>query len=316
MPTPIKGIHHITAVSGPPEENVRFYNADLGLRFTKKTVNFDDPFTYHLYYGNEGAEPGSSITFFPWQHVVQGAPSVGEATEVSYSVPSDSLDAWNERLQERGLKPGKVEQRFGLSELTLKDRDGMTIRLIEDPEAESMQTKGYGGLADDIAIRGFFSARLSLSHIGPTAELMEEFGWKRSAEESGLVRYESAPENRLGRFVDLVEEPSLQGRFGRGSIHHIAFRVESEEVQQEWREHLLKAGLDVSPVRDRVYFRSIYFREPGGILFELATDGPGFTVDEPMEDLGRELRLPPWYESHREQIESKLPNLNIDRSDS
>lgn len=309
MPETINGIHHITAVCGPARDNYAFYTEELGMRFTKRTVNFDDPFTYHLYYGNYDATPGSAITFFPWSNVVQGSPSAGEATVVSYAVPKDAIGYWKERLESRGHDLEGPVDLFGYQTLRLRDHDGMKLELSADPEVNDFSTKGYAGVPDQHAIRGFFGTTLSLPDIGRTAELLEEFGWKQDGEGANRTRYRSKPENGLGTVVDLIAEPGLAGRFGKGSVHHVAFRVPDDKAQIEWRETLITLGFDVSPVRNRQYFRSIYFREPGGVLFEFATDGPGFTVDEPLEELGSSLQIPPWYEEHRQQIEEKLPPL-------
>jgi glyoxalase family protein len=312
MSNAINGIHHITAVSGPPQENYEFYRNKLGLRFIKKTINFDDPFTYHLYYGNHHATPGSAITFFPWQHVVQGNPNKGEATVVQYTIPSGSLNWWKEHLNNQGIETGKKITRFGYPLITLKDNDGMLLELTEDSDPRLPETKGYGGVDDTHAIRGFFGATLSLADTGRTAELLTEMGWTFEGDENGHERYASDPETGLGKFVDLKSEPELNGRFGKGSIHHIAFRVPDDEAQAEWREKIMKMGFNVTPVQNRDYFRSIYFREHGGVLFEIATDIPGFDVDEPFEELGRNLKIPSWYEKHRDEIEARLPELKTD----
>ncbi len=308
----IKGLHHITAVSGPPQENFNFYRNTLGLRFIKKTINFDDPFTYHLYYGNYHATPGSAITFFPWQHVADGQPNTGEATRVQYAVPSDSLNFWQDRLQKLGVEVEKTEMKFGFQHLMFTDNDGMRVGLVGDPVIDNTETRGYGGVPDNDAIRGFFGTTLSLSDTGRTGELLREFGWKAEGEENGIERFSSEPDNHLGRYVDLVKEPGLNGRFGKGSIHHIAFRVPNDEVQEKWREKIRQMGFDITPVRNRDYFRSIYFREPGGVLFEIATDIPGFDADEPFDQLGQTLKIPTWYEKHRDEIESRLPELKTD----
>jgi len=309
MPSPIKGIHHITAVSGPPKVNYDFYTKVLGLRFTKKTINFDDPFTYHLYYGNYEATPGSSITFFPWQGVVQGSPNTGETTVTSYAVPKGSLDFWKEQFKKNSIDLLSDEPRLGDRLILFKDSEGMKNELVESDGIDEIKPNPADGFPAEFAIRGFYGATLSLTDTGKTAELMQEFGWKKKDKESGTTRFISDPENNLGSVIDLKKEPGLNGRFGRGSIHHIAFRVPDDNVQQEWREKLMKMGFSPTPVQNRQYFRSIYFREPGGVLFEIATDIPGFTKDEPLDSLGTELKLPPWYEKQRNEIERKLPDL-------
>jgi len=309
MSSVIKGLHHITAVSGPPQENYNFYRNILGLRFIKKTVNFDDPGTYHLYYGNYHATPGSSITFFPWQHVVNGAPNSGEAKIVDYAIPTESIPYWKARFDEHNIDYSDQNTLFGQEGLTLQDNDGMKIRLIEDQRVNHIETKEVANVKEEHGIRGFFGTTLSLDDTGRTAELLQEFGWNREGKENKIERFTSNPENNLGTVVDLKTEPDLNGRFGCGSIHHIAFRVPDDDVQAEWREKLKRMGFQVTPVQNRDYFRSIYFREPGGVLFEIATDIPGFTKDEPLEKLGEKLQLPVWYEKNREQIEAELPTL-------
>jgi len=316
MSKAINGIHHITAVSGPPQANYEFYRNILGLRFIKKTINFDDPFTYHLYYGNHQATPGSAITFFPWQHVVQGSPDKGETTVVKYTVPDGTLDWWSGYLESQGIEAGKKIRRFGTSLITLSDNDGLQLELAEDADERIPSTRGYGGVDDDHAIRGFYGAALSLSDTGRTAELLSEMGWSSKGEDDGLERFASDPENGLGKFIDLKSEPELNGRFGKGSVHHIAFRVPDDKAQAEWREKIMQMGFSVTPVQNRDYFRSIYFREHGGVLFEIATDIPGFDVDEPFEELGSGLKLPSWYEKHREEIEARLPELKTEEEKS
>lgn len=306
----IKGIHHITAVSGPPQANYNFYRNKLGLRFLKKTVNFDDPFTYHLYYGNHHATPGSAITFFPWQHAVDGKPNTGEATAVRYSIPTGSIEFWKNRFKELKISTGDQFEHFGYRHLPFTDNDGMRIELVEDAGINHQETKGHGGVPDEQAIRGFFGATLSLNDTGRTGELLKEMGWENDGSDNSVIRYSSKPDNHLGRYIDLKAEPGLDGRFGRGSIHHIAFRVPNDEVQARWRESIRKMGFNITPVKNRDYFRSVYFREPGGVLFEIATDEPGFDVDEPFEELGSTLKLPGWYEKHRDEIEKRLPELN------
>lgn len=309
MADKIKGLHHITAVSGPPKQNYEFYTRVLGLRFTKKTINFDDPGTYHLYFGNYEATPGSSITFFPWEAVPQGIPKTGEATVVSYAVPNDSIDFWADRFKKHGVEILDEVNRFGDQGVRVKDIEGMMIEVVKSEGVDTIKPKKTEGIPYKSAIRGFYGTTLSLADIGRTAELLQEFGWKKSGEESNTTRFLSEPENHLGAVIDLKKE-NLNGRFGRGSVHHIAFRVPDDDTQLLWREKLKELGFNPTPVQDRQYFRSVYFREPGGVLFEIATDIPGFTRDEELENLGTYLKLPPWYEKHREEIESSLMSLD------
>lgn len=309
MPSTIKGIHHITAVSGPAKENYDFYTKILGMRFTKKTINFDDPFTYHLYYGNFEATPGSSITFFPWQGVVQGSPSSGETTITSYAVPVGALAFWREHFSKQSIEILSEGSRFGDKQILFKDVEGMKNEIVEAAGVDDIIPHPADGFHEKDAIRGFYGATLSLHDIGRTAELMSEFGWSEKGSDGDTTRYAVESDNNLGTILDLKKEPGLSGRFGRGSIHHIAFRVPDDDTQMEWRNKLLEMGFTPTPVQNRYYFRSIYFREPGGVLFEIATDTPGFTVDEPLESLGSELKLPPWNEPYRNEIENRLPKL-------
>lgn len=311
MTKPIRGLHHITAVSGAPQQNLDFYTQELGLRFVKKTVNFDDPFTYHLYYGNYEATPGSALTFFPWSNAAPGKPNTGEATAVQFAVPMGSIDYWINRFADRAIDFDMPKTIHGLSTLRLKDSDNMQLEIVETPHADSITTKASGDVDDSHALRGFFGTVLSLPDTGRTAELLTEFGWESKGEDNNRLRYWSETDNNLGMAVDLMKEPDLRGRFGTGSIHHIAFRVPDDDQQNAWREKLVKMGFQVTPVQDRQYFRSIYFREHGGVLFEIATDIPGFAKDEPLESLGTELKLPAWFEQHREQIELRLPELKV-----
>lgn len=308
MVNKINGLHHITAVSGPPKLNYDFYTRVLGLRFTKKTINFDDPTTYHLYYGNYEATPGSSITFFPWQGVPQGVPQTGEATIVSYAVPKDSIDFWRDHFKRNNIEMLDEVNRFGDHGIRVKDIEGMMIEVVESENVDRIKPKETDGIPNRSAIRGFYGTTLSLADSGRTGEFLQEFGWKKSGKGSGTTRFLSKPENNLGTVIDLKKE-NLNGRFGRGSVHHIAFRVPDDETQLAWREKLKDLGFNPTPVQNRQYFRSVYFREPGGVLFEIATDIPGFTKDEKLENLGTELKLPTWYEKHREEIERMLTPL-------
>lgn len=305
----IQGIHHVSAISGSPKVNFDFYTRVLGLRFVKKTVNFDDPFTYHLYYGNHHGSPGSAITFFPWAHVVQGSPQTGEATATSYGIPFGGLEGWQEHLSRHGVSFEGPFDQFGQKVLELKDPDGLQLQLVEDAGVTGVKHPHLEVLDESSAIRGFFGATLDVADIGPTAELLEAFGWSFEAEESGVHRYRAPGEHGIGKVIDLVQNQHGEGRFGKGTIHHIAFRVPDQETQAAWVDQLTHMGFSPTPVQERFYFKAIYFREKNGILFEIATDEPGFTADESIEDLGSSLMLPAWYEPHRTKIEQSLPEL-------
>jgi len=291
------GIHHVTAVAGSAQGNVDFYTGRLGLRLVKRTVNFDDPGTWHLYYGDETGSPGTLITFFPWQGIPQGRAGAGEVGATAYAAPVYTLDRW---VDATAAEP-QAEERFGEPVLLFRDSDGSRLELV------GVESRG----GDSEQIRGFHGVTLSVSRPEPTARLLTDIlGYETTGEESGRLRL-AAPGAAAGRVVDLVaSDDRSPARLGAGSVHHVAFRARDEDEQAAFREELLVAGIDVTPVKDRQYFRSIYFREPGGVLFEIATDPPGMLVDEPVESLGTELRLPPWYESSRDRIEAALPPIS------
>jgi len=296
------GIHHVTSIAGSAQGNVDFYTGDLGLRLVKRTVNFDDPGTWHLYYGDRSGSPGTLITFFPWQGVQGGRRGVGETVATAYLVPVSSLEGWAVSL---GVEREPTD-RFGDPVLSLRDTDGSSIEIVgEDPSSGEDLSP-----AAEAAIRGFHSVTLAVAQPEPTARILTGIlGYESIGEENGRLRF-AVPGPGPGRIVDLVRpEDSVPARLGSGSVHHVAFRARDDDEQAEFRGALQDAGIDVTPVRDRQYFRSIYFREPGGVLFEIATDPPGMLIDEPLETLGTELRLPPWYESARERIEAALPPI-------
>jgi len=296
------GIHHVTSVAGAAQGNVDFYTGGLGLRLVKRTVNFDDPGTWHLYYGDHSGSPGTLITFFPWQGIPVGRPGFGETAATAYAVPMQALESWADSLG-IGREP---TERFGDPILSLRDTDGSSIEIVgEDPSSgKDLSPDAEAG------IRGFHSVTLAVAQPESTARLLTGIlGYEPIGEENGRLRF-AVPGPGPGRIVDLVRpEESVAARLGSGSVHHVAFRARDDDEQAEFREALRDAGIDVTPVRDRQYFRSIYFREPGGVLFEIATDPPGMLIDEPLETLGTELRLPPWYESARERIEAALPPI-------
>jgi len=294
--TATTGIHHVTSVSGGAQRNVDFYAGTLGLRLVKRTVNFDDPGTWHLYYGDRAGSPGTLITFFPWEGIPDGRPGAGEVAVTSYSTTSSELTAW----ADAHALESQISERFGSPVLSFRDTDGSRLELVG--------TAGPEAAAPGIA--GFHGVTLSVADPEPTARLLTEvLGYESSGEETGRLRF-AAPGSAPGRYVELVRPESASvARLGSGSVHHVAFRARDDEQQDEFREALLARRFDVTPVRDRQYFRSIYFREPGGVLFEIATDPPGMLIDEPVETLGSELRLPPWYEPARARIAAALPPI-------
>jgi glyoxalase family protein len=311
MPNPIAGLHHVTAIASHPQRTVEFYTEVLGLRLVKKTVNFDDPETYHLYFGDDLGSPGTIITFFPWVNAPRGSLGTGETAATAFSVPAEALAYWEKRLQAAGVPAEPAGERFGDRVLRLNDLSGMRLELIAHDYQGDFKSSRTSDVPSAHAIRGFHSVTLFEQHHSLTAPLLESMGFEKNAEDGDRIRY-SAEGAAFGNHVDVVVQPSLaRGRLGAGSVHHIAFRVTDDADQLAWREHLLEFPLFVTDVRDREYFHSIYFREPGGVLFELATDPPGFTVDEPAESLGEALKLPPWFEADRSALEQVLPALKL-----
>ncbi len=309
----IEGIHHVTAVASDAQANVDFYVGLLGLRLVKRTVNFDDPGTYHLYYGDEAGTPGSILTFFPWAHAARGNPGVGQTSATAFSVPEGALGYWRDRLASRNVLAVEVGERLDReSVLTLFDPDGMKLELIAHPGAEDRAPWAGSGISERHAIRGFHSVTLTEQALGATAGLLTEaMGFHSVVSDGSRSRLEVGA-GGAGAQIDLIEEPSGgHGRVAAGSVHHVAFRVEDDAAQRAWLADLAERGLHVTPVQDRQYFHSIYYREPGGVLFELATDPPGFTFDEPLEALGSGLKLPPWLEAARPRIEAALPKLQV-----
>lgn len=310
MENKILGIHHITAIAGPAQRNFDFYTGILGLRFVKKTVNFDDPGTYHFYYGDEKGTPGTILTFFPWTYVKQGLVGTGMATEIGYAVPAGSLEFWTKRFDENKVKREQLVERFGETILPFEDPDGLKLTLIVPVKEESRIPWETKDIKSGVATRGFHSIKLTLKNMKPTAEVLTDiFGYKLLKQEGNNYRFitdaiESA------NIVDIIEEPDGKpGIVAGGTNHHIAFRVKNEEMQMAIREKVIAHGLNITPKIDRNYFFSMYFREPGGVLFEIATDNPGFDVDEPVNELGTHLKLPSQYEPQRSQIERTLPAL-------
>ncbi len=306
----ILGIHHITAIAGNAQRNHDFYTGILGLRMVKKTVNFDDPGTYHFYYGNETGDPGTILTFFPWEGVVNGRTGTGMATEIGYSVPADSLGFWAGRFRAFDVRQGEPAERLGETYLPFQDPDGLKLELIASKYPDERQPWTVPEVGAAVATKGFHSVTLTLKSIKETAAILTDvFGYQLKEQEGNRYRYgtDAIP---TAAIVDLVAAPDeARGINAGGTNHHVAFRVANEEVQMAFREKILSRGLHITPKINRDYFFSLYFREPGGVLFELATDNPGFTVDEPLDQLGSHLKLPVQYELMREKIEKSLPAL-------
>jgi glyoxalase family protein len=308
----IKGLHHVTAIASDPQQNVDFYRNVLGQRLVKRTVNFDAPDTYHFYFADEIGNPGSILTFFAWPNMRRGVRGNGETNSVAYNVPVGSLGFWQEHLKRNGITPQPVEKRFGENVLPFQDPDGMGVELVETANLPEIQFWAEGPIPQEYALHGFHSVTLWLEENQSTAELLTaQMGYQAMAQEENRHRFTSG-ENAPGHFIDLVEGPDkVPTRFGVGSIHHIAFRVPDDEQQLRYQSLIRSAGFNVTDVLDRSYFHSIYFREHGGVLFEIATDTPGFATDEPVNALGETLQLPKWYESNRPAIEESLAPLEL-----
>jgi glyoxalase family protein len=311
MNTSVTGLHHITAIASDPRQNLDFYTRVLGLRFVKKSVNQDDPGTYHLYYGDYAASPGTILTFFPWAGLRRGRPGTGQAYATAFSVPPGALAFWQERFRQLGVKQGEIEKRFNDEVLPFADPDGLRLELVATTEVDGRPAAPAKDVPTEFAIRGFHSSTLALSDAAATAQVLtRSMGHHLSTQAGHRARY-TAGAGGPGTYVDLLTDPALpRGLNGAGTIHHVAFRVPDDATEVAARNGLLNDGLRVSPVIDRAYFKSIYYREPAGVLFEIATDGPGFAIDEPLEQLGTKLGLPPHLEPHRDEIEAALPKLN------
>lgn len=299
------GIHHITAIVGHPQENVDFYAGVLGLRLVKKTVNFDDPGTYHLYFGNEGGKPGTIITFFPWANSHQGKIGDGQVGVTSYVIPKGAMGFWEKRLEKFNVPFTKME-RFGEQYLEFDDPHGLHLEIVEREEGE-VNTWHFGDVTPDVAIKGFGGATLLSKQPEKTAELLEKImGLKQVGKEGDFIRFRSSSD--IGNIIDLKLTTIGGGRMGVGTVHHIAWRAQDDQDQLDWKKYIEGYGYGVTPVQDRNYFNAIYFREHGKILFEIATDRPGFAHDESQETMGEKLMLPDQYEPNRDQIErSVLP---------
>jgi catechol 2,3-dioxygenase-like lactoylglutathione lyase family enzyme len=306
------GIHHITAIAGDPQRNLDFYHGILGLRLVKLTVNFDDPASYHFYYGDEIGRPGSILTFFPWPRGQRGRQGTGQIATVALALPPGSLGFWIERLLSHGVKYEGPSRRFDEQVLALKDPDDLLLELVATPRAAGLDPWSDGPLAGEHAIRGLHGATIWEDRDVGTAQLLTEIlGFESAGEEAGLFRL-VAPGAGLGAAVNLRRAPGFwRGAGGVGTVHHMAFRAATDQEQLEQRARIEDLGLGITPVIDRQYFHSVYFREPGGVLFEIATDGPGFTIDEAVSELGTHLQLPPMYQPNRQSIERALPPLRL-----
>ncbi len=311
MRQPISGIHHVTAIASNPQRNLDFYTRVLGLRLVKRTVNFDDPGTYHFYFADEIGSPGTILTFFPWPDAPRGRAGAGQVTLTSFCIPEQSLEFWEDRLRRAGVPTEKREKRFGEEVLALSDPDGLRVELIGSSSKGKLHLWSSSEIPLDQAIRGFHSVSLSEEGYEHTARVLEIIGFRKVAEEGNRFRFEVGEGGPGARADILCVSEARHGRISAGTVHHAAWRVTDDESENAWREHLVEHDMNVTPVRDRCYFHSVYFREPGGVLFELATDPPGFAVDEPVEALGESLKLPVWLERYRGEIEKALPPIEM-----
>jgi glyoxalase family protein len=304
------GIHHVTAISGPARRNLDFYTRVLGLRLVKRTVNFDDPSTYHLYYGDDVGSPGSILTFFPWEHVAPGRLGVGETSETAFRIPRSAIGYWTHRLVTERVEHENPTKIFGETVLTFRDPDGMRLALVATDTAEDGTAWTGSDIPAEHAIHGLHSVTLMLREAGPTGAILSDvFGFGETGREGSIIRYESGA--KQGGIIQIREVGDfLPGRSGGGTVHHVAFRAADDTAERAMVEKLARNhGLETTEQRDRNYFRSVYFREPGGVLFEIATDIPGFAVDEAPEALGQALKLPPGLEGRRTEIEAVLPKV-------
>ena len=313
MNNDIAGIHHVTALASDPQRNVVFYAGVLGLRLVKRTVNFDDPGTYHLYYGDEQGTPGTILTFFPWPGARRGRQGTGQATACAFSIPEAALGYWLERFVKQNIEFEKPVRRFNEQVVLFRDPDGLMLELVAHEGAEQQHTGWQRGtVPGEFAIRGIHTVTLCVEAVEHTAKLLTEtMRFRFVAEEGNMFRYATGT-GESSAIIDLRCAPDFwTGAIAAGTFHHVAWRAADDADQLGWRATIAASALNVTPVLDRQYFHSIYFREPGGVLFEIATDPPGFTADEPLEQLGTHLKLPPWLEPSREQLEAQLPVLHL-----
>ncbi len=306
----INGLHHITAIAGDPKENYDYYTKTLGLRLVKKSINQDAPDTYHLFYADGVGNPGTDLTFFPWPAMGPAKPGAGKAVEVTFAVKTGSYDYWKKRLEDFDQNV-KEETRFGAKHLIFADPHGLELAITETSDKRDFEVWDKSPVPVEYQIRWMHSVRILVRDIKNTELLLTRImGFKKNGEDKGWHRF-GINNGESGTLIDVFVNPELSaGRWGTGGIHHIAWRVKDSQDEMKVRELVLKAGLSPSPQIDRFWFKSVYFQEPGGVLFEIATDGPGFDRDEDAEHLGEKLILPPWYESQRDEIERNLPPIN------
>ncbi|GAA4900245.1 ring-cleaving dioxygenase [Streptomonospora salina] len=312
------GLHHVTAIASDPRANADFYLNALGMRLVKKTVNFDAPDTYHLYYGDRAGSPGTIMTFFPWPNAPKGRLGAGQATTTSFAVPEGSLGWWQNHLGSLGIETGRPVERLGEDVLSLHDPDGLVIELVAGAGHNGTDPWEGGGIPAEHAIRGIRGVTLTEHDLDATAGMLGgKLGFELAAELGDRYRFRTDDAGAgVGTVVDVIADRTARnGLVAAGTVHHVAYRAPDQPTQIEWQQSLADDGVGVTEIRDRSYFTSVYFREPGGVLLEIATDGPGFDYDEPLLQLGRDLKLPPWLEPQREEIERHLPELVVDGQD-
>lgn len=310
MENKILGLHHITAIANDANRNLDFYTRVLGQRLVKKTVNFDDPGTYHFYFGNESGEAGTILTFFPWEGIGRGRNGAGMATHIGYAISQSSLEFWKNRLKSFQIPFGENEI-LGEKVISFQDPDGLQLQFIEPKIKDKRSVWTTDEIKSEVALKGFHNVTLTLQKSDATARILTDvFDYRLQQQEGNRSRFMTDAVDSAN-LIDIIEDPTAtRGRNAAGTNHHIAFRVKNDAVLMEYREKVMAAGLNITPKIDRDYFYSLYFREPGGVLFEIATDNPGFTVDEPLAELGSALKLPKQYEGSRAEIEAALPELS------
>jgi glyoxalase family protein len=306
------GLHHVTAIAGDPQANIDFYIRGLGLRLVKKTVNFDDPSSYHLYYGDEAGRPGTLMTFFPWGGVAAGRIGAGQATSTAFSVPEGSLGWWQNHFKSLGVDSAVTRVSNDEERLSLRDPDGLQLDLVASSTIDPRNPWDSASVPAEYAVRGQHSSVLTVNDPARTIEVLtSDLGLQLAGEFGDRTRL-AAGEGGPGNIIDVIADPAAErGLTAGGTVHHIAFRVPDTETQRQWQHDLMDRGFHVTEILDRQYFTSIYFREPGGVLYEIATDTPGFAIDEPLLELGRSLKLPPWLEPGREAIEHAVARIQL-----
>lgn len=309
MENKILGLHHITAIANLAKRNLDFYTHILGLRLVKKTVNFDDPGTYHFYFGNETGAPGTILTFFPWEGIGQGINGAGQATHIGYAIAPQAYDFWKNRLSANNI-PLEESEIFGEKTLSFTDPDGLQLQFIVPKNSDTRTPWSTDQITPENGLKGFHNVTLTAKNADPTIKVLTDvLGYNVETQVRNRYRLSTGAID-TANIVDIIEdEASAYGRGAAGTNHHIAFRVKDDNILMDFREKVLSAGLQITPKIDRDYFFSLYFREPGGVLFELATDNPGFTKDETLAELGINLKLPTQYEASRKEIEKGLPQL-------